>query len=693
MKRSTLLVILLCLAVVAFAQRTYQGKPVAAKANLHLIKGYTQPGPVYAMHPQSTPPVQPPMAPADAPDPVTFVAIGSSANAFGYGYNNGAATFTWYDKATNTVTNTHRMGGPVGPSGQYSGDLAYDVSFDGGMNWTNQVKVYTSNISGGDYNLDAARYPQGAVYNPMGNTDPANAYLAYFAANLDGTNGGQWGGYSYGVGRFGDILDTTKHLLSSDTSDNYRQGIPTAFTICNPTNTAIMADASLLNSYQVYMGDIIFMRGIFNDGLGDFEYERFLSPAVCNYARYLKMAFDPSGQIGYVYWNNYDGSFPEYDAEEWTYPLLIKSTDGGETWSDVFSIALTGPDCPDGIKNWMSDEFLEILFEGLPMPERDELLFTTPYFNSDISVDAWGNPHLATSVHCWGPGLDPGYWFTLEGSIGIFDIYSIDDENTNWQAVNVGAVRTMDHDFPVTGSDPLPEYNRVQIASDAEGKYMFLAWLDTRIEEVETNASPDIFARGFDLVDNMITNWDDPEYPEYGLYGARYVTLYSEHMWTSYFMSLSHYVIDEGDEGSKTFTLPMVIESPSDVNNWGAPVQFKYLQDFFFSEADFVLATGNEAITGVGLEEPVASAVTSVSQNYPNPFNRNSTVVVTTQEATDMNLVVTNLVGQKVLEIKRGVVGAGTHSFDIDGSRLTNGVYFYTVTAGKQKITHKMVVE
>jgi hypothetical protein len=158
-------------------------------------------------------------------------------------------------------------------------------------------------------------------------------------------------------------------------------------------------------------------------------------------------------------------------------------------------------------------------------------------------------------------------------------------------------------------------------------------------------------------------------------------------------MSLSHYVIDEGDEGSKTFTLPMVIESPSDVNNWGAPVQFKYLQDFFFSEADFVLATGNEAITGVGLEEPVASAVTSVSQNYPNPFNRNSTVVVTTQEATDMNLVVTNLVGQKVLEIKRGVVGAGTHSFDIDGSRLTNGVYFYTVTAGKQKITHKMVVE
>jgi hypothetical protein len=38
-------------------------------------------------------------------------------------------------------------------------------------------------------------------------------------------------------------------------------------------------------------------------------------------------------------------------------------------------------------------------------------------------------------------------------------------------------------------------------------------------------------------------------------------------------------------------------------------------------------------------------------------------------------------------------MAAGSHSLTIDASVLAPGVYFYTVTAGAQTITRKMIVE
>ena len=121
-------------------------------------------------------------------DFVTVVNIGTSANAYGYGYAGGQKSLVNTNNDLNMVTNFHRMGGVLDPGG-YSGDLGYDISLDGGMTWTNMNEVYvTVNNQGGTYYTDAARYPNHGVYNPVGNTDPNNAYLTYFAPNLDQSN-------------------------------------------------------------------------------------------------------------------------------------------------------------------------------------------------------------------------------------------------------------------------------------------------------------------------------------------------------------------------------------------------------------------------------------------------------------------------------------------------------------------------
>jgi hypothetical protein len=686
MRKFLLFSLIMCFGLFAVAQKSYQLKPDVKLAKINIEQKMTGNDPV-AENPTpvtSTKHAGNHVQAPDNTDIVTIVNIGSAANIYTYGYSNGNATYVWYNKDINTVTNLHRMGGPVGPTGQYSGDLAYDVSFDGGATWTNQVKVYTSDISGGTYNLDAARYPEGAIYNPAGNTDPNNAYMAFFAATMDGSNGGTWGSYGYGVGRFGDILDTTKHLLSADLANGYYQGIPTAFCVAGD-GKAWMADASLLDSYTTYMGDIIFMRGIFNEGIGDYEYDEFLVPAPCNYARYLKMAFDPTGQTGYVYWNDYNGSIPE--SQGWPYPLLIKTTDGGENWSDVISVRLFGPDGIAGIKNWLSDSLIALIWNP-PLPTRDEIMYSTPFFNSDIAVDAWGNPHLTASVFIAGPGLDTGYIATTPESFGIFDIYSIDDNNTNWQAIHLGTLATYTGDFLYPGSTALTEYNRASVSSTTDGKFMFFTWLDTRLTGVTTNVSPDIYARGFDLVENMITN----DQTSTNIAGATNVTTFSEAMWQAYFQSLSATTKDEGEEGSKVYTLPITYADmdPQDVTQ---PVQFKYIQDFSYADGDFTLPTGNEAITGVGISENKNNNIASVSQNYPNPFNNVSTIVVNLVKAGDLSLKVTNLTGQTVFEINKGQVNSGSQTIAIDAMNLKAGAYFYTVTSNGSSVTRKMIIE
>ena len=82
-----------------------------------------------------------------------------------------------------------------------------------------------------------------------------------------------------------------------------------------------------------------------------------------------------------------------------------------------------------------------------------------------------------------------------------------------------------------------------------------------------------------------------------------------------------------------------------------------------------------------------------LGQNYPNPFSQTSTVRVNLEANASLKLVVTNLLGQQVMEIVRGDVNAGMHEFVIDGSKLGNGVYFYTVYAGSETVTNKMIVE
>ncbi len=82
----------------------------------------------------------------------------------------------------------------------------------------------------------------------------------------------------------------------------------------------------------------------------------------------------------------------------------------------------------------------------------------------------------------------------------------------------------------------------------------------------------------------------------------------------------------------------------------------------------------------------------SVSQNMPNPFSGNSTINYSLNEKSEVSLEVFDVTGSKVMELNEGVKTAGNHSIHINASSLNAGVYYYSVIAGDNRITKKMIV-
>ena len=520
-----------------------------------------------------------PKAPLD-PNAVSIIDLGTSANAYGFGYGGGQKTIIYYNGDLNTITNFHRMGGALDPGG-YSGDAGYDVSTDGGQTWTNMVECYVATEPYGQYYADAIRYPQAVIYNPAGNTDPTNAWVSFFGPNLDATNG-TWGGYSYGLAKIGATsnVDTTKNLQGS--AGEYYQYIPDGMDINRVTGTVLVADRNedWATGSVVYTGELLISRGVWSEEAGDIVYEKILIDApVVNMALQarpanIKVAYSPDGATAWIVLLCDNGNNePVIENQKTYYPVLYKSEDDGETWSDPINVQMDGPDGLPGVLNYMTDEQWDELFVD-PDPLREEVPFTTS-FDCDLVIDANGNPHIAVAV---GVGDLTAEAYTIGSGHPYFclmDIYTPDGGDT-WAAIELGRPEN----FRGTFGD-LTEDNRICTATNWSGTKVFFSWLDTDDEVSNTNNSPDIWARGFDPIANMKTA--DGQ----GLDLPTNVTFGSSAMWQAYFGTMSSYVIQDGD----SYTLPLVYEqmTPEDP---GAAVQFKYIKDFSFEDADFTIDVG-----------------------------------------------------------------------------------------------------
>jgi hypothetical protein len=593
---------------------------------------------------------------------VTVIDLGTSANAFGYGYAGGQKSLVSAIPELNVVTNFHRLGGAAGGTGN---QLGYDLSTNGGLTFTNQIQVYAAASA-----VENPRYPNHGLFNPVGNTDLNNAWVQFFAPTLDASNGGSWGGYAYGVGNLANPSIKTKTTRSSNPP--IYQYIPDAYEITRQGKVFVVdVNQDWTSGTVVYNGNLIINKGVWDDTDPDFIFTQELldapvNPAITRPAD-VKVAFSEDGMTGYISMIADNGTTNVISASPGFYPVIFKTTDGGETWSDGVGIQLGGPTGLAGIVNeLLSDEQIAQLFNP-PLPARTEIPYTTA-FDHDVIVDANGNLHIAVVIGVVGSNdysiVSGEYLFAA------YDIYTTDGGST-WHAVKLGNIRK----FRGTWPSSFTEDNRIQISASPDRNTIFVLWLDTDLEAAEDNTRPNIFARGI-----RPNSWGTASLTcENGNPVANNVTLFSPGMWQASF----HAVSNKSLFADNKYTIPITYQPIDPSVDPGLPVQFKYITDFFYTDNDFCVVGNNEIAAVEALQ---------VSQNFPNPFSGKTNISITLNKGSQVKMEVYNLTGQKVLSQNYGYRPIGQHSLSLNADQLPTGVYFYTVEANNQKATRKMVV-
>ena len=131
---------------------------------------------------------------------------------------------------------------------------------------------------------------------------------------------------------------------------------------------------------------------------------------------------------------------------------------------------------------------------------------------------------------------------------------------------------------------------------------------------------------------------------------------------------------------------------------------FRALREF---ETGFIRVTegqvrdGTFAVNALALPAPVEMEtlpeVFALRFNYPNPFNPETTIKYALPQASDVELVVYNSLGQKVRTLVSEHQGVGRYAFTWDatndrGHAVSSGIYLYRLQAGEFAQVRKMLL-
>lgn len=118
--------------------------------------------------------------------------------------------------------------------------------------------------------------------------------------------------------------------------------------------------------------------------------------------------------------------------------------------------------------------------------------------------------------------------------------------------------------------------------------------------------------------------------------------------------------------------------------------------------AQYTWTSGIQTVVPYGFTLTIDDACTSlneldantfgVAQNYPNPLVNNTSIPFNTVKDEAMTLKVYNMVGALVYETNF-MSKAGKNIFAMDASKLSSGMYIYTLSNGKESATRKMTIQ
>ena len=117
-------------------------------------------------------------------------------------------------------------------------------------------------------------------------------------------------------------------------------------------------------------------------------------------------------------------------------------------------------------------------------------------------------------------------------------------------------------------------------------------------------------------------------------------------------------------------------------------VQFKYIPDFYYTDADFVFSSNNP---GVGIPQLNMLDV-SLSEAYPTPAENQVYFSLTLDKSATVSYDIFTVSGQKLTSQIYGRVAQGIQTLQVDISSLKTGIYFIRFNVNGNTFTRKLVV-
>ncbi len=542
----------------------------------------------------------------------------------------------------NVIQFTHRSKLPT-VNGNH---IISSISTDGGNTWDTTNIVY-------NHATFPARYPSGTIWNPIGNTNPMNAYSIVSGPFLNASGAGWIGSYFASL-KFDETNRDVQNISIGTSTDSVNMARD--FMMSTNNSVWVNADDNEDNGTNYTAYKTVINKGVFNTATNKFDWTQKLH--VPNYPlshatgfpeglRTPGITFDKNGKNGYL---AYIGRHTT-GVDTLSYiPLVYKTTDSGATWTEMPGFDFAS---------------LTEISDGLTATGQGTL---RPSFGliRDVLVDCNGNLHIAAFISSAASDHADslGYSWTFTAIEGyMYDVYTT--TAGGWGATYVGIC----HGKEVTAAGDVTLGigwdERFQMSKSDDGTKVFYVWADTDTTFLSSpdyfSYLPDVYACGVDVNTTLRTN-------TINCTGGTYQ---GDNFWM--------YTSDITLKSGSTYSIPVTTSTTGSVDT--DPAIHYFLKGVTFQESDFV--------TNPGIKEnnPISDV-----QNYPNPCSDYTKIEVNLTKASDLSVDLFNMMGQKVMQINKGYAASGINHITVNTSSLSNGIYFYTVKAGKNSITKKLVV-
>lgn len=648
-----------------------------------------------------------------------------------YGVIIGSSTVLNYNEDINAVSFVHRKSDTyqVSPTpssaGAAAGAIVAMVSQNWGSSWDSTC-FYSNDTYWG-------RYPQGAIYNPSGNTCIDQAYIVGVGPVTP--NAGGWVGNFYaskqlGTGNYNNMASTTPSavqvMLNANMGVNKVDFIRYDFSTTDDgkvrTVGIISKDISGSGAGFGFRGARL-MTGSFNSGVFTWSADSIIPNAViqsdqtksCYSTPY--MAWNESGTVGYIVHIGASAN-GTLNNVGWQ-PIIHKTTNSGLSWSPVNGINFNNPNMSPVLDHIYS-----------PVTATN---LSVPFFNVSeniaVTVDKNDNLHIATLVvgtarvhpdslnYTFNFANADGETYSYPHSPGLrpylYDFVGNGAPASTWSVITVdslsseapGAAAT-DDGFNTNpwlvgtdGSKPQSDA-RIQLSRTADGNHVVVTFAesDTAVTSgpgFKWNELPNVKARLISVnglsVNPVEVNITKPSSGTNPAVSSRAYFHYASRK-----CAVAQNVA-VGPNGP-CIALPITVTRNQNLDPM-TPVVHRYataaLNFGAVPVANMELpakaACATETNTGTGFQQNEQNSV-NASFLFPNPAQSSVSLYMNLDRQSSVSITVANLVGQQVKTIAVDAA-AGESTVNIPVNELAKGVYMVTVKSGTASSTKKLIVE